>query len=209
MSKVKNIAGNKFGMLTVIEKSKSINGKAYWLCKCDCGNETIVSGSNLRTGAVKSCGCLIYKKKDTHHLSHTRLFRIWWGIKNRCDNPKSEAYKYYGKKGIHICDEWANDFVSFYNWAMLNGYDDGLSIDRIDNSKGYSPDNCRFTTKKVQANNRSYCKFYEYNGKTQTLTQWCEELNLNYKLVHGRIYRCGWSFEKAITQPAQNHTRKE
>lgn len=201
MSKVVELSGKKFGFLAVTSRAESRNGKAYWNCICDCGNETVVSGSNLRSGAVKSCGCLIRKEKDTHHLSNTRLYRIWRAMINRCYDKNYWAYKYYGAKGVTICDEWLNDFVEFKNWALSNGYSDSLTIDRIDNDNGYLPENCKWSTRKQQANNRSFCKKIEYQGKSQTLMQWCEELGLNYKRTHSRLYKCGWTFEKAISTP--------
>lgn len=201
MSKVVEMTGKRFNMLTVVSRAESKNGKAYWNCVCDCGNETTVSGTNLRSGAVKSCGCLLKKEKDTHHLSNTRLYRIWRAMLNRCYDKNYWAYKYYGEKGVKVCDEWSKDFVDFKNWSILNGYSDNLTIDRIDNSKGYSPENCKWSTRKEQANNRSFCKKIEYQGKTQTLMQWCEELGLNYKRTYARLYKCGWTFERAISTP--------
>lgn len=207
MSNFKDLTGQKFALLTVKSRAaNSTSGKAYWNCVCDCGNQTVVSGTNLRSGAVKSCGCLVRKKKDTHHLSKTRLYRIWKAINNRCEKEKLWAYKYYGAKGIRVCPEWEKDFMSFYKWATSNGYGEDLTIDRIDNNSDYSPENCRWVSRKVQANNRSFCKMIEYNGKVQTLMQWCEELNLNYKRVHSRMYKLGWTFEKAISSPVK---RKE
>lgn len=207
MSNLKDLTGQKFALLTVISRVENdAKGKAYWKCLCDCGKTTIVSGSNLRSGAVKSCGCLRYKEKETHHLSNTRLYRIWNAIIQRCNNQKHWAYKYYGAKGINVCAEWKNDFLAFYMWAMGNGYSEKLTIDRIDNEKDYSPQNCRWVDRKTQANNRTFCKMIEHDGKTQSLMQWCEELNLNYKRIHSRLYRLGWSFEKAISVPVK---RKE
>lgn len=207
MSKLIDLTGQKFALLTVISRAENgSKGNAYWNCKCDCGNHTVVSGSNLRSGAVKSCGCLLHKGKDTHHLSNTRLYRIWNAIIQRCNNKDHWAFKYYGEKGIRVCKEWESDFMTFYRWAINNGYLDGLTIDRIDNTKDYYPENCRWVDRKVQANNRTFCKMIEYKGKTQNLMQWCEELNLNYKRVHSRLYRLGWTFEEAISVPVK---RKE
>lgn len=204
MSKIHDLTGQKFALLTVVDRAeKATRGKAYWRCQCDCGNSTVVSGTNLITGAVKSCGCLKHKTQDTHHLSNTRLYRIWNALIQRCNNKNHSAYRYYGEKGIAVCEAWKDDFITFYEWAMMNGYSDELTIDRIDIAKGYFPENCRWVSRKVQANNRTFCKMIEYNGKIQTLTQWCEELGLNYKLIHSRLYRLGWSFEKAISVPVK------
>lgn len=207
MSKIRDLTGQKFALLTVINRAeRDSGGKSYWNCQCDCGNMKVVSGTNLTCGAVKSCGCLKHKVHNTHHMSNTRLYRIWNALIQRCNNKNHFAYKYYGDKNITVCKEWMNDFIVFYDWAMSSGYSDELTIDRIDTKKSYCPENCRWVNRKVQANNRSFCKMIEYNGRTQTLMQWCEELKLNYKLIHSRLYRLNWTFEKAISTPVK---RKE
>jgi len=154
-----DLTGHKYNKLTVIKlhhktQKYTIDGKKkghqyFWLCKCDCGNETIIPTSNLRKGLIKSCGCLKY----THHLSNTRLYRIYIGMKTRCYNSKSLSYKDYGGRGITICQEWLDDFMNFYNWAKDNGYSDNLSIDRINVNGNYEPSNCRWATQEEQSNN--------------------------------------------------------
>ena len=142
----------------------------------------------------------------------TRLNRAYRNMKARCYNPNVESYCNYGARGITVCEEWLNSkmiktnhgtqslgWLSFKEWAMKNGYNDNLTIDRIDNNKGYSPENCRWVDRKVQANNRNFCRYITYKGKTQNLKQWCEELNLNYKAVHRRIKVLHWSIEKALS----------
>ncbi len=138
-------------------------------------------------------------------MTKTRLFGIWAKMKQRCYNPNNPKFPIYGAEGKMICDEWQH-FEPFYTWAMANGYQDNLTIDRIDNSKGYSPDNCRWTTVKEQANNRRTCRIVEYNGKSQTIKQWSEELGIGY---HTLIYRFnkGWSADEAFTTPVGTHTR--
>lgn len=108
-----------------------------------------------------------------------------------------------------MCDDWKNSFLDFKNWALSNGYNENLTIERIDNNKGYNPDNCKWATKKEQSNNRRSCILYSYNGKTQNLTQWCEELGLRYKLMHDRIKKKGWSFERAISTPCDVNKRNK
>nr|DAH21853.1 MAG TPA: PROTEIN/DNA Complex catalytic motif, Helix-turn-helix DNA [Caudoviricetes sp.] len=157
-----DLTGQKFGRLTVIERCERPKGRkskeAFWLCKCDCGNESTLSGYELRSGNTKSCGCYHKERTSQLHLKHgyygTRLYRIYYKMKERCYKPSNDNYKYYGGLGITICDEWLNDFSAFAKWSIENGYDEKLTIDRKDNTKGYSPDNCRWITIQEQQRNR-------------------------------------------------------
>ena len=169
MSKVIDLTGQRFVRLTVIERRESTkDGQATWLCQCDCGNQSVVTGGHLRTGHSTSCGCLQIEKRSQgnhviHGKKHTRLYGVWAGMKKRCYNPKYEAYNRYGGRGITVCDEWLHDFGAFYDWAMDNGYDESAAygkctLDRIENDKGYSPENCRWVDMKTQSNNRSDSK---------------------------------------------------
>lgn len=200
MSEFIDITGNKYNMLTVLELRRNANGVNMWLCKCDCGNETFVRASNLKSGAVKSCGCL-RKPKPKHGMSNSKLYRVWNGMKNRCYCKTVKSYKDYGARGIDVCDEWRNSPEAFISWALKNGYSDGMTIERIDNEKGYSPDNCKWISKGEQTKNRRNCRLYTYNGKTQVLSEWCKELNVDYKMTHNRINKLHWTFEKAIETP--------
>lgn len=133
----------------------------------------------------------------THGMTNTRLHRIWRAMKRRCYNPHFEQYKDYGGKGVGICSEWKNDFLSFYRWAMANGYADNLTIDRKDISGNYDPSNCRWATRKEQANNRRNNHLVTYQGKAQTIAQWAEETGIQDATIEARLKR-GWSVERTL-----------
>lgn len=199
MSKLIDLTGQKFGRLTVVERADNTKqGQTQWKCECECGKQTTVSAYCLRSGHTKSCGCWKRYATKKHGQSRERIYAIWYGIKERCYNKKCPNYKKYGNKGITMCDEWVESFKSFYDWSMMNGYAKNLSLDRINNDKGYSPDNCRWVTVKEQNNNKSNNCYITYNGKTQTLKQWAEELNINYPKLRYRIKYYHWTIERAF-----------
>ena len=205
-SKFQDLTGQRFGRLTVVERANdyiSQNGHhtTQWLCKCACGNEIVVMANNLKR-VTKSCGCykseITTEKNITHGVSDSRLYNIWCNIKQRCYNKNNNSYKDYGGRGIIICDEWL-DFEPFYEWAMDNGYNDDLTIDRVDNNGNYEPSNCRWVDIKTQSNNKRNNHYITYNGKTQTLAQWSDELNINYNKLWARI-KYGWSIDRAFNE---------
>lgn len=207
MSSFIDLTGKKFGLLTVLRDSgKREYGSAVWVCKCDCGNVIEANGAVLRRGDKKSCGCYKGTGNLRHGMSKTRLYRIWTGMLTRCGKNKRSRKKCYIDDDIEVCDEWKR-FEPFAKWALNSGYSDELTIERIDNRKGYSPDNCMWADMYVQANNRKCCVYFEKDGKRQTLKQWCVELGLDYKLIHNRINKLGWSFERAISEPIHAEKR--
>ena len=201
MSKFIDLSGQKFNQLTVVERVKS-NSSTRWKCKCDCGNFTEVTSANLKNGAVKSCGCLRHKHSHNylHGKSKSALYQMWKSMLYRCESPKNIAYKFYGARGITVCDEWHN-FSVFEKWVKETKPNADYTIERIDVNKGYYPNNCTWIPLNKQANNRRSCVMITYNNDTHNLMEWCKLLNLDYKRVHNRMYKLGWTFEKAISTP--------
>ena len=138
--------------------------------------------------------------KETHGLRHTRIYNIWNGMKIRCYDKNNHNYSKYGQKGIKVCDEWKNNFISFYGWSINNGYTDNLTLDRIDTKGNYTPENCRWTTQKIQQNNRSNNKIIEYQNKKYTVSELADAFDMEYNLVADRI-RKGWNIDKIINTP--------
>ena len=185
-----NLKGLKFGRLKVISKAeKDKCGRMKWLCQCECGNYCVVREDNLKSGHTLSCGCYNYRTDEInvsrHGLRFTSIYNVWRNMRYRC---KDENNKYYGEKGITVCNEW-QDFNTFYNWAMTNGYKKGLTIDRIDNNGNYESANCRWVTELVQGNNKSNNINISYEGETHTLAQWSRKLKVNYETIRRRYYK--------------------
>ena len=215
MKKTNVPIGQKFGRLTIIKEVEPIKHKKYYerrvLCKCDCGIIKNVSFYQLKEGRIFSCGC--YRKevtsmtgKDTlkynKDATSSKLYTIWRGIKCRCNTPSSGAYKRYGGKGIKICKEWVEDFSSFYDWAINNGYSEGLTIDRIDYDGDYEPSNCRWVDYLIQANNRRTNVVLSYNGEIHTIADWSRILGIPKTVLYNRKHK-GWSDEKIISTPVK------
>ena len=207
MPKIYRLEGQRFGRWTVIEQcGVDHRGEKLYRCQCDCGNVGVVRSSSLRDGRSSSCGCfaneLTSKRSKTHGMTNTRLFNIWSGMRSRCYSTTDYHYKWYGARGITMCDEWKNDFQTFYNWAISSGYDDGLSIDRIDNNGNYEPSNCRWTTHAEQMRNQGRNIMLTYNGKTLCAMDWSRETGLSDATIRWRKNKLGWSDEKTLTTPA-------
>lgn len=194
-----DLTGQKFGRLTVIGYAgKSCTNRALWKCICDCGNETVAKSDALKSGDKQSCGCLNSENKSkwckarntTHGMTHTRLYTVWCDMRRRCNNPKAPEYKNYGERGIRVCEQWENDFQTFYDWAMINGYNENAvrgdcTIDRIDVNGDYCPENCRFVDSLVQGSNKRNNRLITHNGKTMTQSEWGRYYGKN------RAFFCG------------------
>jgi hypothetical protein len=202
MGKFIDLAGQKFGRLTVVEYlGKNKYTRTIWKCKCDCGGSAICTANNLTRNNSKSCGCIareaVIQRNYKHGKYGTSLYITWYGMKARCLNKNNPAFNDYGGRGITICNEWIGSFESFYNWAIGNGYKEGLTIDRIDVNGNYEPDNCRWTTMEIQQNNRRDNRIMTIDGFTASLADICRKYNVKYKKVWKRLY-LGWTLENAI-----------
>lgn len=205
MNKHKSLLNKKFGKLKVIEELSFDKQQHSYkcICKCDCGNEIIVNANNLTSNKTLSCGCYrkdVLKNRKKHGDTNKRLYHIWNGMKQRCYNEHSKNYTNYGKRGIKVCDEWLENYLNFKQWALKNGYRDDLSIDRINNNKGYYPENCRWETAKVQANNTRNTKILTINNKTLSLQQWSEIVGIKSSTILARLNR-GWSKHDSVFTP--------
>ena len=151
--------GDRFGRLVIIgpKERRAKTHDFFWLTECDCGTRKYISQSRMRSGKTRSCGCYRREQMTTHGCTtkNARLYDIWHSMKERCQNPNSVGYKYYGEKGIKVCDDWINNVHSFFNWSYANGYEDNLTIDREDNDGDYEPSNCRWISITEQNRNRS------------------------------------------------------
>lgn len=210
------LTGKRFGKLVVIREIGLNKWQSVeWLCKCDCGNYHITQSKYLVNGDTVSCGCkktkVLYEQSQrlkTHGMTNEPLYIVWQGMKGRCNNKKSSSYKDYGGRGIRICPEW-NEFINFYNWAIKNGYKNGLTIDRINIDGNYEPSNCRWVNRLTQGNNTRRNHYLTYNGETKTMSEWARIKNLDYSTLRSRINEYNWSVEKALETPARIMNRSK
>lgn len=223
---INEIVGKKFNMLTVLKFDHFKEGPipkgrtkprrhAIYLCKCDCGNTKLVDRANLTRGDIKSCGCINFIAQKKHGNSRDRIYNEWRGMKQRCYNPNETRYSEYGGRGITVCDEWlgntpAEGFVAFRDWALANGYDDSLWIDRIDNDGPYAPWNCQWVTPEEQAWNKQQSIRIQYNGKNMNIKEFKEASNseISIRTLQRRfstgpdaLSYTGWSYNDKLFIP--------
>lgn len=194
------MTGQRFGRLVAVNHLFKQN---TWRCRCDCGRYTLASGWHLRHGGVRSCGCLNSElaaaRKRTHGLTHTREYIIWAHIKARCLNPSDKGWKYYGGRGIQMHRAWADSFESFL-LDVGPRPSPSHSIDRINNDGHYEPGNVRWATRQQQANNTRINRRIEWNGRTQTLSQWAHEIGVGVPVLHRRLFGLCWPLDRAMTR---------
>lgn len=196
-----DLTGKKCGRLTVIRRCpiNTKQNKPQWECLCECGNTVIVSASSLRSGNTKSCGC--YKRdidrlvNTTHGESKTKLYHIWSSIKDRCYNVHAKSYKDYGERGITMCDEWLNSYESFRDWAIEHGYEDGLSIERVDVNSNYCPANCTWIPLSKQCDNKRTTIYITIGDETKPLKKWCDTYDVKYSTALYRYHK-GYSINE-------------
>ena len=202
-----DLKGQIFGRLTVLQQSKQ---KKYncpaWVCRCQCGNKTLVRRSDLTRLKIQSCGCFRREVSTQRQTIHgdagkhpSKLYNVWISMKKRCSNKNNKDYANYGGRGIKVCEQWL-DFVPFKEWAKESDYREGLQIDRINNDGDYCPTNCRWVTPKENARNRRKTLWGTINGETKPLSEWCEIYKIAYRLVYARLSR-GWDLLDALTKP--------
>lgn len=204
-----DLTGMQFGMLKVLRQDiEHSQHERRWICECQCNAKNIVSRktSNLLSTSESSCGCLKNDRmrkealsRQKHGLSKTRLFGVWHNMKGRCFNPTDKQYKWYGLRGISVCDEWKDDFLRFYRWSIDNGYAEGMSIDRINVNGNYEPNNCRWVPVNQQARNKRNVPLHDYNGELITGPEFARKYGMTDKFVYSRL-KSGKSFEDMIAE---------
>lgn len=223
-TRIRDLTGLVFGRLTVIAYAgvtrtplrrpgghKDVRVRHDWRCLCLCGNETIVWHHSLLNGDTLSCGCQrrqrTVERSSTHGKSGTSVYRRWTVMRQRCNSPRNKSYPDYGGRGITVCQAWQESFATFLA-DMGEPPFPGASLDRIDNEQGYFPGNVRWASATEQARNTRANHLLTFQGKTQSLVAWCEELGLPYFTIAARLNRYGWSTERAFSEPLQPPTKK-
>lgn len=192
---LKPVKYKKSGKLTYLEEQKSVNGRFCVKVLCECGTVKFMDKYYFNSGKAKNCGCI--KNMDISD-SKTKLYKVWSNMKYRCHNKNSPFYHRYGGRGIKVCEQWLSNFKEFKNWSFNNGYRDGLSLDRIDNNKGYYPENCRWVNQTIQNRNKENNIWLTHEGRTKLLIDWSKELGIEPNILHDRI-RAGWTIKEVLT----------
>lgn len=204
-----DLSGKIFGRLTVLDRAPNTTSSGghsivRYHCICACGNKVVVKYMNLVGGLTKSCGCLqrelTSERSTTHGKSKTDIYKVWVSMKKRCYNKQNKDYKYYGEKGVGVCDDWRDDFEKFYDWSSNNGYKKGLTIDRIEVNGDYSPNNCRWVDWIVQQNNTTRNIYYFIDNEYKTIAEISRKYNINDETLRSRV-KNGMSMKEALDKP--------
>lgn len=197
----KDLSGYENEDIVVLSFSERRKGRIYWNCECKhCKNIIQRETTNIKKG-LATCKCIHRKRIGTSNSKenrNTEIYSKWCGMKNRCYNQNEKQFKYYGGRGIKVCDEWVNDFESFYNWSINNGWQNGYSIERTNVNDNYCPENCKWIPLSDQPKNKRNTIYAEINGERKRLLEWCEEFGVKPKTVYNRIYQQGMTPEEAI-----------
>lgn len=204
--------GEKYGRLTVVEFVDRKHSSDRYKFLCECGNEKICYLANVKRGTTKSCGCLLkeraIKRMTKHGESKTRLYKIYTGMQSRCYREYTKSYKSYGAKGITICDEWNESFLKFKEWALNNGYQEDLSIERVDPSGNYEPSNCKWIARKLQNDNKKNTIFIEHDGRKHSMRKMCRDKGIKYTTVYEYAKRnkvlYQFAFDKFLLEKLMN-----
>lgn len=206
-----DLTGMVFGRLTVTKNTELRKSGLYWECVCECGEKKFISSAKLRNGNTRSCRCLntelVIKRTVTHGLSSHPIYKLWVKIKERCNNSNASNYHMYGGRGVVMCKEWENNFMSFYNWCIENGWKKGLQIDKDIKAIKlgipaliYSPKMCQFVTSKVNSYNKRTSKYIEYEGKNQTIAEWAVETGIKMGTLWYRLRKTNLSTKDILTK---------
>ena len=197
--------GNKYGRLTIIKETDLKNKSRWFICKCECGTikEFKLSQMMRTTNPSRSCGCyrkdICVQRNTKHNLSRTDIYHIWQAMIERCVKREDPRFKWYGGRGINVCQEWEINFLSFYNWAINSGYKKGLTIERIDNNGDYNPVNCKWATQTEQNRNKRSNHFITYNGEKLCLQDWANRIGICGSTLSKRLKK--WGINRALTTP--------
>lgn len=208
--KLQDLTGHRFGRLTVLCRMPSQKERTMWQCKCDCGNIVQSEAYNIKTGNTSSCGCLKMEcqtlRLTTHGKRNSPEYLSWAAMIARTSNPNNIGYKGYGGRGIRVCERWRGSFENFMK-DMGCKPSSKHSLDRIDNDKDYSPENCRWATRTLQARNRRSNYLITHDGVTKSLAEWAEIKGMNYSLLYSRIVKFNWDTTKAFKTPSRRLVR--
>lgn len=209
MARTKDLTGARYGRLVVMERAGSKNERATWLCRCDCGGEKVVAAQELSKGSTRSCGCLAQEQRkqaaqrQCHGFSRANMMserKTWENMIARCYYPKHRSYWAYGAKGVTVCAQWRESFEQFVR--DMGRRPVGCTIDRIDSSGDYTPENCRWATMAMQANNKRSNRLLTHDGQTMTVSQWAQHVGIKVPTLFARL-KLGWSVHRALTEPVK------